>query len=70
MADDEAVLRWTCETCGWSILVPMPGYAGDGYRHYHGDTVCGPLVARRAPGFLRAVPGTSLAALNGMESEA
>lgn len=59
--EPEAVLVWTCETCGWSCAVPMPGYAGDGYRHYSGPSGygCGPLVARRAPGFLRLHPGTT-----------
>lgn len=60
--DAEAVLTWTCEACGWSVDVPMPGYAGDGYRHYIGGNSmsgCGPLVARRTPGFVRANPGAS-----------
>lgn len=46
------VLRWTCDTCGWTCDVPMPGYAGtqEGH-HYRGgrpDRPCGPLTARLA----------------------
>jgi hypothetical protein len=58
--DDQILLRWTCEMCGLSRIIPAPGYFGDGYHHY--DSVspkCGPLVARRVPGFLRARPGAS-----------
>jgi hypothetical protein len=55
--DEEAVLRWECESCGWHVSVPMPGYAGDGHYHYGaGNQPCGPLVARRE-GFIRARPG-------------
>jgi hypothetical protein len=61
-AEANIVLRWTCETCGWQVDVPAPGYAGDGYRHYFGDLRgCGPLVARRVGGFLRLPPGVSTA---------
>lgn len=53
--EPQAVLRWTCETCGWTCCVPMPGYPGDGHRHYTGLSGygCGPLVARRVGGMLR-----------------
>ena len=58
--NEEACLRWTCESCGWNVVVPMPGYAGDGHYHYErGNTPCGPLVARRE-GFIRARPGATL----------
>jgi hypothetical protein len=61
----EAVLEWKCEMCGATWLVPMPGYPGDGYKHYvNGQRPCGPLTALRAPGFLRARPGEILDALN------
>jgi len=57
----EAVLDWRCETCGWTRRIAMPGFAGDGYRHYrNGQDPCGPLVARRAPGFLRGERGDHL----------
>ena len=61
--DEEACLRWTCESCGWNVVVPMPGYAGDGHYHYGPpqNTRCGPLVARRE-GFIRALPGADLLA--------
>lgn len=54
------VLRWTCVSCGFSQLCPMPGFLGDGLKHYaNGDVGCGPLVAA-CVGFLRAPPGAAL----------
>jgi hypothetical protein len=57
-AEPEAVLRWVCGGCReMDMLVPMPGYPGDGYNHYidsDPERPCGPLIALRAPDFLRA----------------
>lgn len=63
--EEQACLRWACTSCGWSVVVPMPGYAGDGHYHYNGgnpESPCGPLVATRE-GFIRARPGESLGEL-------
>lgn len=55
--EEYRILRWTCESCGWSGLFPMPGFAGTGLKHYeNGRDGCGPLVAR-CVGFARAHPG-------------
>lgn len=41
-------LEWECQTCGWKCDVRVPGFAGDGYRHFpDGTNGCGPLIARR-----------------------
>jgi hypothetical protein len=64
-AEENIVLVWICLGCGWRHAVPTPGFAGDGYYHWgkteHYDQGgCGPLIAIRAPDFLRARPGEDL----------
>lgn len=42
-------LIWTCQSCGWRMLVNAPGFAGDGKQHYvNGVSPCGPITAQRA----------------------
>jgi hypothetical protein len=42
------IIRWTCQSCGWTSDVPMPGFAGSmlggEHRHWEGDRGCGPLL--------------------------
>jgi hypothetical protein len=61
-SDGEAniLLEWRCEACNWRVVLPAPGFAGDGYVHWlRDDTGCGPLVARRVGGWARLPPGAS-----------
>lgn len=53
------LLEWRCEACNWRVVIPTPGFPGDGYRHLHGDATCGPLVARRVGGWARLPSGAS-----------
>ncbi len=56
--EKQAVLRWTCLSCAWSSLIPMPAFAGDGHVHFRNGGRCGPLVARRE-GYIQAKLGAS-----------
>lgn len=43
------MLRWTCQACGWSVVIAAPGFAGDGRLHYpDGEHGCGPIMAQKA----------------------
>lgn len=67
-----AVLEWTCDECGWSVPVPMPGFAGDGYGHQlvGGGRCIGRLHARRVGGWLRMHPGAPLEEIRAAVSSA